>query len=100
MHEFLDQFASACDQTIANWGVKLRLDARRNHPEIPTKIVSALGEPVRDSDEALKIAGDELLKLGCRRIMFTMVDPKWQRIRGVRFCCGTPPSKDAAKATD
>lgn len=100
LHELLDHFACAYDHTIANWGVRLRLAARHNHLEIATKIVNALGETVRNPDEALRIAGDELLKLGYRRIMFAMVDPKRQRIRGVRLCCGTPPKKDVAKETD
>jgi hypothetical protein len=100
LRELLDQFANAYDHTIANWGVKLRLDAIHNHLAIATKIVNALGETVRNPGEVLKIAGDELLKLGYRRIMFAMVDPKRERIQGVHFCCGTPPKKDVAKGTD
>jgi signal transduction histidine kinase/PAS domain-containing protein len=101
LREMLDQFASAYDHTIANWGIKLRLAARNRHLAIATSIVTTLGESIHNPEEALTRAGDELLqKLGYRRIMFAVVDPKRQRISGVRFCCGTRPRKDVAQATD
>lgn len=100
LHELLDQFTNAYDHITVNWRVKKRMEARRRHLEIATKIVSAIGETIHNPDAALKLAGDELLNLGYRRIMFAMVDPHRQHIRGVRFCCGQPPKKDVAKATD
>lgn len=100
LHELLDQFTNAYDHITANWRLSRRLDARQKHLEIATKIVSTIGETIHNPDEALKLAGDELLKLGYRRIMFAVVDPRRERIRGVRFCCGEPPKKDVAKETD
>jgi PAS domain-containing protein len=101
LHEILEQFASAYDHSIANLGIEIRLKAREEHLRIATAIVTALGETVRNPREALKAAGQELLKLGYRRIMFTLMDSKHSRIRGISDCLiGEKPTANVAAETD
>jgi signal transduction histidine kinase len=99
MHELLEQFASAYDHCIAHLGVMLRLKARKDHLSIATAIVNALGETVRNPREALRLAGQELLKLGYRRVMFAQVDPSGKEIRGISDCIGEECAANVADAT-
>ena len=98
--ELLDQFASAYHHTIANVGIKLRLDARQKHLAIATAIINELGRTVRNAREALTLAGRQLLQLGYRRIMFALVDPARKRITGISDWVGEPPTANVADETD
>ena len=99
LKELLDQFAGAYDHCIANLGAQIRLKAREEHLRVATAIVSALGETLRNPRQALKAAGQELLKFGYRRIMFALVDPKHQSIRGISDCIGEECPADVGKET-
>lgn len=100
LREILEQFASAYDHCMANYGIQLRLKAREEHLRIATAIVTTLGETVRNPREALKAAAQGLLNLGYRRIMFALVDSKRSRIKGISEGLGESPTANVAAETD
>ncbi len=100
LQELLIQFANAYNYTIVNWKVNTRLQARGRHLEVATKIVTALGESIRNPYDAIKQAGEGLLALGYRRVMFALVNRAQNRIRGIGDFICDDASPDLADATN
>ena len=89
----LDAFGAAYTQALQEELGRERLEKRDKHVHILSLIFDHLGKPNIDVRQVLELTGDEMLKLGYKRIMFSLVDPKRERIIGLLDCPSTSPVK-------
>jgi signal transduction histidine kinase/GAF domain-containing protein len=86
MTHFIAAYKHALDVQQASRDLKVRNQYR----DIVGVIFDALGSRVRDVGEALRIASERMLRLGYRRVLFCLVDPQSESIRGVQCEPNTP----------
>jgi signal transduction histidine kinase len=81
-----ENFVQAHSQAIKAEVNRKRLETRDQHVAILNRVFDFLGGAEFDVRQILELTGNELLKLGYRRVMFSLVDPQHQRIAGILDC--------------
>jgi len=97
--ELLQHFVDAYSFAVTTERDRHRLKARQQHEEIIDAIFKSLGVRILDVGHALKVAASGLRRLGYRRALFCLVDPKGERIKGV-LDDSDDSSVDVGKMTD
>jgi hypothetical protein len=79
----LDQFIKVYSKTIDTLRAKKRLLNREQHLKIFQSIVESLWREVFDVSQVIKLATQGLKELGYWRVLFCLVDPKRELIKGI-----------------
>lgn len=80
--ELLDHFHRAFSHAIAGCRVRARLAVQDRYFRIAQSILQGLGATVRKPRQVLEAAARKLRLLGYKRVLFCLVDPVAQRIKG------------------
>jgi signal transduction histidine kinase/PAS domain-containing protein len=92
LKELVEQFTIAYHHTIANLGIAFRLKTQEQQLRIAAEIVGALADAACKPSLILERAGDALLDLGYRCVMFSLVDAAHTAIHG--SVTRPPPATD------
>ena len=99
LKELVDQFAIAYHHSIANFGIAWRLKVQASHLKIAEEVVNTLGDAACDPHAVLQKAGDSLLGLGYKRVVFALVDSARKAVHGSVTCSGTIGGPNVASNT-
>jgi signal transduction histidine kinase/PAS domain-containing protein len=96
----LNHFAQAWSHVNRDYGIQRRLWTRDRHVEIMNSIFGALGSDVQNVGQVLEMAAKGLRELEYKRVLFSLVDPEGQRIRGLVDDNDSEPPADLASLID
>jgi len=80
--DFFASFLAAHSQAIQTESFKERMSIRNGHREVINSIFDSLGSRILDVRNALALAARGLRKSGYCRVMFSLVNPEGDRIKG------------------
>jgi signal transduction histidine kinase len=100
LRELFGEFIGAYDHALKDERFRARAQFRHDLGEVVLAILTQLGPDVRSVDEAVRRAADDLRsKLNYNRVLVSLLDPKWERIRGY-YEASDDPDKKMRQSTD